>query len=272
MAPEGAAGPQPLAPARVHQFFAIAFEENLPLRQLGATMEGARVAPHELFKPIEPSGGLYIYPFGAMVLHDVPQARREAELERLRRVLPRLTAQVVREDYLVREDPSFTTGIVEGTLRVDRFTPARAGIVALTVAQSAAMEYYERIVDTLFARTSSIVERLKRKGTVPLSTRPLHRFIGESISTRNEVLSVLHLLDKPDATWEDPAMDRIYDDLRAEFDLVDRYQALESKLKSIQEALELVLDVARDRRLILLEVAVVVLILLELLVSLRDLL
>jgi uncharacterized Rmd1/YagE family protein len=107
---------------------------------------------------------------------------------------------------------------------------------------------------------------------VPLSTRPLHRFIGESISTRNEVLSVLHLLDKPDATWEDPAMDRIYDDLRAEFDLVDRYQALESKLKSIQEALELVLDVARDRRLILLEIAVVVLILLELLVSLRDLL
>jgi uncharacterized Rmd1/YagE family protein len=254
MIPEGAATPQPLPAARVHQFFAIAFEENLPLRQLGAAMEGARVAPHELFKAIEPSGGMYVYPFGAIVLHDVPQARREAELESLRRVLPRLTAQVVREDYLVREDPSFTTGIVE-----------------LTVAQSAAMEYYERIVDTLFARTSSIVERLERKGSVPLSTRPLHRFIGESISTRSEVLSVLHLLDKPDATWEDPAMDRIYDDLRAEFDLVDRYQALESKLKSIQEALELVLDVARDRRLILLEVAVVVLILLELLVSLRDL-
>jgi uncharacterized Rmd1/YagE family protein len=213
---------------------------------------------------------MYVYPFGAMVLHDVPPQRREAELNNLRQALPRLTAQVVREDYLVREDPSFTTGIFEGTLRVDRFTPARAGVVALTVAQSAAMEYYERMVDTLFARTSSIVERLERKGTVPLSTRPLHRFIGESISTRNEVLSVLHLLDKPDATWEDPAMDRIYNDLRAEFDLVDRYQALESKLKSIQEALELVLDVARDRRLILLEVAVAVLILLELLVSVRD--
>ena len=59
-------------------------------------------------------------------------------------------------------------------------------------------------------------------------------------------------------------MDRIYDDLRAEFDLADRYAAMESKLRSIQEALELVLDVARDRRLLLLEVAVVVLILAEL--------
>ncbi len=109
-----------------------------------------------------------------------------------------------------------------------------------------------------------LVERLEKKGTVPYSTRPLHRFIGEAITTRTEVLSILHLLDKPDATWDDPAMDRIYDDLRAEFDLVDRYAALESKLRSIQEALELVLDVARDRRLVTLEIVVAVLILIEL--------
>ena len=62
-------------------------------------------------------------------------------------------------------------------------------------------------------------------------------------------------------------MDRIYEDLRNEFDLVDRYAALESELRSIQEALELVLDVARDRRLILLEVAVALLIALEILFS-----
>jgi hypothetical protein len=72
---------------------------------------------------------------------------------------------------------------------------------------------------------------------------------------------------RKDAAWEDAAMDRIYDDLRAEFDLADRYAAMESKLRSIQEALELVLDVARDRRLLLLEVAVVVLILEELIFS-----
>jgi uncharacterized Rmd1/YagE family protein len=77
------------------------------------------------------------------------------------------------------------------------------------------------------------------------------------------VLSVLHLLDKPDATWDDPAMDLIYADLRAEFDLGDRYQALESKLRSAHEALQLVLEVARDRRLFVLEVAIVLLILVE---------
>ena len=74
---------------------------------------------------------------------------------------------------------------------------------------------------------------------------------------------MLHLLDKPEAAWDDPEMDRIYGDLRAEFDLVDRYRALEAKLRAVQEALELLAEVARDRRVFWLEMIVVVLILLE---------
>jgi required for meiotic nuclear division protein 1 len=256
---------------RLHQFYAVAFEENLNLRQLAPAFADARLGPHVLFVPVEPEGGMYIYSFGAVVMHDVPPERRDAERARLRALLPKLTTQVIREDYSVSEDPAASTGVSGGVLHVDRFTPARASIVALTVAQSAAMEYYERIVENLFAGTNTQVERLQGKGTVALRLRPLHRFIGEAIATRAEVLQVLHLLDKPDETWDDPAMDRIYQDLRAEFDLVDRYAALESKLRSIQEALELVLDVARDRRLVLLEVIVALLILLELLLGVGQL-
>jgi len=159
-------------------------------------------------------------------------------------------------------------GISEDLLTVDRLTPGRAGVVALTVAQSAAMEYYEGIVESLFARTGKLVEPLESRGTVPFRTRQLHKFIGEAVGTRNEVLTVLHLLDKPDAVWDDPALDRIYADLRAEFELVDRYAALEAKLRGVQESLELILDVARDRRLFLLEAAIVFLIVLEILLAL----
>jgi uncharacterized Rmd1/YagE family protein len=130
------------------------------------------------------------------------------------------------------------------------------------------MEYYERIVEEMFARTDQLVQRLEKEGTVSWRTKPQHKFIGAAISTRNEVLTILHLLDKPDEAWDDAGMNKIYDELRAEFDLVDRYQALELKLRSVQEALELVLDVARDRRLVLLETAVVVLIVLEILLTL----
>ena len=250
----------------VHVFHAAAFVENLSLKDLAAVYPEARRRPHELFYRVE-GGAVFIYPFGAIVFRDLPEAVRDRELERLRRARPGLTRATVIEELNVREDPGRSPDVAEGLLTLDELSPARASVVALTVAQSAAMEYYERIVEEMFARTDQLVQRMEAHGTVSLRTRPLHKFIGAAISTRNEVLTILHLLDKPDEAWDDPGMNLIYDELRAEFDLVDRYQALELKLRSVQEALELVLDVARDRRLVLLEEAVVVLILLEILLT-----
>jgi uncharacterized Rmd1/YagE family protein len=211
---------------------------------------------------------VFIYPFGAMVFHNLSPEEREEELSRLRRARPGLTeTQVFDEQFTVREDPGARPDVAEGILTLDKMTFERASVVALTIAQSAAMEYYDRIVDQMFARTDKLVERLEKLGNVSLRTRPLHQFIGAAMGTRGEVLSILHLLDKPDALWEDPGADRIYTELRAEFDLADRYQAVELKLRSVQDAMELVLDVARDRRLVLLEGSIVFLIVLEIALS-----
>src|SRR5947207_2222814 len=252
---------------RTHQFAAVAFEENLSLRELAASYPEARLGLREMRLAAGDDGGIFIYPFGAVVFHDVTPERREVELARLYRARPGLTTQVVRESFTVREEPGSRVDIAGGSLVVDRFGEDRAAVVALIVAQSAALEYYERIVAGLFTRTVELVDPLEKRGSVSAQIRRLHRFIGEAIATRNEVFTVLALLDKPDATWDDPAMDRIYDELRAEFDLVDRYTTMEQKLDGVQEALELVLDVARDRRMWLLEVTIVLLILFELLLE-----
>jgi len=175
-------------PSRIHQFYAVAFEENFSLRQIAPAFPEARTSPLEMFVPIESDGGLYIFPFGAIVTHDVPAEHRERVFARLTQVLPKLTTRIIREDYSVLEDSSAPIGISDGMLRVDKLTPQRAGIVALTVAQSAAMEYYERIVESLFARTAELVDRMATRGTVPYRITPLHRFIGEAISSRTEVL------------------------------------------------------------------------------------
>ncbi|HQQ76567.1 MAG TPA: RMD1 family protein [Thermoanaerobaculia bacterium] len=247
----------------LHSFSAVAFVENLSLRDAAAAFPGSALTPHDLRVPSAGGGDVFVYPFGAVVFRDVPAAARDAFLETLRKAFPALTGEVVREEFGVLEEAGSVTGFHEGRLFVDALTPERSSVVSLTVAQSAAMEYYEGIVEALARRTQRIVDRLQARGTVSFWLRPLHRFVGEAVSTRTEVLSVLHLFDRPDATWEDPALDRIYADLRAEFDLLDRFDALERKLRSVQEALELVLDVARDRRLTTLELIIVLLIVVE---------
>lgn len=252
-----------------HAFHAVAFVENLVLRELAPSFPEAKRTPHELWYATPAGGTVFVYPFGAMVFHNVPPAEREAQVARLHAARPGLTnALGFEESFTVREEPGARPDVRDGVLVVDELTFEGASVVAMTVAQSTAMDYYDRIVAEMFSRTDRLVERLEKAGTVPFSTRPLHRFIGAAIGTRNEVLSILHMLDKPDAVWEDMTADRIYHELRAEFDLSDRYLALELKLRSVQEALELVLDTARDRRLVLLEASIVLLIIIEIVLGL----
>jgi uncharacterized Rmd1/YagE family protein len=253
---------------QTHTFYALAFVENFSLKELTVRYPEGKRTHQMLWFPAAAGGTVFMFPSGTVVFHNVGQAGREAELLRLRRSLPKLSdAQVFGEQFAVREILGAKTDIVNGVLELSELGFERAGVVAVSVAQSVAMEYYERIVDQMFTETDRLVERLEKVGTMPVFTRKLHKFIGAAIGTRSEVLSVLHLFDKPDAAWDDPGADHIYEQLRAEFDLVDRHQALELKLRSVQEALELVTDIARDKRLVLLEVSVVLLIVLEIVLN-----
>ncbi|HEY3494985.1 MAG TPA: RMD1 family protein [Polyangiaceae bacterium] len=253
----------------LHTFHVLAFVENFSLKELAASYPEAKRV-HQQLSYAAPSGGtVFIYSFGTVVFVDMGQAGREGELLRLRHTaVAKSDTQVISEEFTVREGGSARPDIQDGLLIVDQLTVERASMVALTVAQSAAMEYYEGIVDQMVADTNRFADTLERTGNISIYTGKLHRFIGAAISTRNEVLSVLHLLDKPDVLWDDPGAERIYEALRSEFDLVDRYQSLELKLKSVQDALSLVTDVARDRRLVLLEASIVVLIVFEIILSL----
>jgi uncharacterized Rmd1/YagE family protein len=252
-----------------HTFHVLAFAENFSLKELVPLYPEAKRTHHFLTYPAAAGGTVFLYSFGAVVFYDMGQAGREGELLRLRNAaLKKGDARIISEEFTVRETPGARPDVVDSVLVVDQLGPERASMVALTVAQSAAMEYYEGIVDQMFADTDRFVERLERSGNTSIYTTRLHRFIGAAISTRNEVISVLHLLDKPDVVWDDPGAERIYEELRSQFDLVDRYQSLELKLRSVQDALSLVTDVARDRRLVLLEASIVVLIVFEIVLSL----
>jgi uncharacterized Rmd1/YagE family protein len=257
--------------AEIHTFHALAFVENFSLKELAPFYPEAKRVHQYLVYPGAAGGTVFIYSFGAIVFHNLGQAGRETELLRLRKTpMNASDAQVISDEFVVREVPGARPDAIESSLVVDELNTERASMVALTVAQSVAMEYYERIVDQMFIDTSRFAEQLEESGSISILTGKLHKFIGQAISTRSEVLSVLHLLDKPDVVWDDPGAERIYEEMRSDLDLLDRYQALEQKLRGVQDALSLVTDVARDRRLVLLEASIVVLIIFEIVLSLID--
>lgn len=256
--------------ARTHSYIAVAFVENLDTKLLATHYPAGRSAPHEL-RVADPGGGeFFLFDFGAMVFRDIDAARRDEEIGRLRAHVAVLRMQIVNEEFLVLEGSGRPVGINEGRLHLDQLTGARSGVIALTLAQSVAMESHERLVDQLARRSSEVIANLKRTGRLGVRGAVLNRFTGEALSVRTEVTSVLHLLDKPDATWDDPTMDRIYDGLRDEFDLRERFLALQTSLDNVVGALQFLTDIVRDRRMLILEISIVGLFVLEILMSLFD--
>jgi uncharacterized Rmd1/YagE family protein len=254
------AAPEPV----LHSFHAVALVDSFALRELAFAYPDGRRVGHRL-QSVRPYGGrMFVYRFGAIVFHNVSPEGREAELARLRKLLGEAPApRVIEQSFEVREDTRSEPRMADGALTLDRMSPERASAIATTIAQSVAMEHYESMVEEMCDRTDLLVSRMERKGTVGFAIRPLHRFIGKAAGTRNQVLSVLHLLDGSDDVDSDDRFQAIHEELRTDFDLKQRYQAIELKLENVKNAVELILGVARDRRLVLLELTIAILILFE---------
>jgi uncharacterized Rmd1/YagE family protein len=210
-----------------------------------------------------------LYPFGVVVFRNVAPRVQNAWIDRLT-AFPGMQQAPGGENFQILEEDGATAQVSPGTLILDSLSPKWVDIVAQTLAQSAAMENYEGIVDDLYARTRDIVRSLHRTGKMSMQVRPFQRFLGEAMGVRNHVLSNLHLLDKP-VSVSAASMGLVYADLRSEFDLGDRYRLLEAKLRGIREALELVLGVARKRRVEILAAAILAILIIDFLLRITGL-
>lgn len=250
-----------------HRFVACAFKPDFPLSRLPAEWQAGLVvgeAKESRMKTPATGGRIFLYSYGVLVFQDVSPDAREAEIAALARTLEiSLAERVTTEEFLVVEAPDEKPHVEAARLVLKHMTPPRAAVLAQLLAQSAALEYYEGVAGLWKQKTLELVSEVADRGRIPMSQRKLDRFIGEALAVRTEVVGVLHLLDKPDMIWDDPVMDRLYEELRAAFDLSDRFRALEYKLQLIQESLGMLLATKRDARMILAEWLIIVLIVVE---------
>jgi uncharacterized Rmd1/YagE family protein len=221
--------------------------------------------------PGRDGGWAVVHDFGALVFIGVDEGERA-------RVMNALVASLAAEPHPPLEE-SFAVQIAPGSTPAVRFDRVVVGeldvrvveILALVVAQSVAMEYYEGDVDALVVGLEQSSRALAAKGRLRGSARDMLRFIGRGMSTRTQVVHTLSLLESPGATWDDEALDRMYRGLRASFEIEERYRSLDHELGVVQDNLELLVDMVRHRHTLLLEIAVAVFVGAELLILLGEL-
>jgi required for meiotic nuclear division protein 1 len=259
--------------ADVYTAEAYSYASRFTLRDAPALFPaGASVKPgkRELVAAWAPDSVVFAYDFGALVFLNVPPALRDAVLAVFAAAYPREPHPPLREELLVEVREGAPVGVEAGFDRVvvPSLGPVTLAVVAYVLAQSVSIDYYDEDIQAILDRIGVLATEVAKLGRPRGRQRDLVRFVGASIASQVEIISAVALLDKPDITWEDELADRLHDKLRAALEIPERHRALTIKLQTIRDALTALLELGSERRMLVLEATVVLLILIEVVLGL----
>ncbi|MCA8943466.1 MAG: RMD1 family protein [Planctomycetes bacterium] len=214
---------------------------------------------------------LFVFGFGAVVCDG------RATIQEFGREVEACTGAVMleptKETYFISVDSSATeSGMRVGWDRVviAERRPELVAAVALSLAQSVALERYEVAVDSVLDRTLELSARLAKSGRLRFSTRGLIERVGRLNADRLELARWFYLIDRPEETWENPRVAQLHDALFANLELRQRHDAMQHKLSTAERATQSALELWHGRRSNALEWAIVWLIVVEIVLGVWD--
>ncbi len=257
--------------SHIHRFRSYVITELVDTKELAKVLgaDHSSIDPRAAILHRVGEGYMFVFNFGSLVFWNVPDQDQRSKLASLIGIPGLQLDGMFSDEFSVIENQS-KPQVEFNRLLIDTLSPERAEVIAGTLAQSCTMEYYETITEDSWTQVDEFIARLAKRGKLPPLPNILNKKVGASLGLRSKVVRVLHLLDRPDLIWDDRLMDSLYSDLRAMFDLQERFQALEYKLQLIQQSWELLVDTSRDQRLYWLEAAIVLLIVFEILITLLE--
>jgi len=247
---------------------AYSYASRFTLREVTSLFPKARAARSsktQLVVELAPNAMAYAFDFGAVAFINVPAEQAATILSKFAEHLPREPHPPLRDTFLIEVRPGASIEIEMAFDRVvvPELTPAALDVIAYILAQSVSLDYYDEDMQAVLDRIGQVAAQIAKDGRPRGRQRDLLRFFGATIASQVEIISSISLLDKPDITWEDELADHLHDKLRYHFEITERYKALEAKQLTVRESLKALMEISSEQRMLLLEVAIVVLILIE---------
>lgn len=171
--------------------------------------------------------------------------------------------QTVEEVATLRLDAAAEGPDRDGVVRLRAFDVTRLAAVAEALARSALLSHQEAMLERTLDRLDPVLGQLRRGRLAPSSSVML-RLIGEAIAARSRAGARVDTAAKPDLLWDHPDLSGLYATLADEWEIEERSEALSRKLEMIRETSETLLSLVEARRSRGLELAVVLLIAMEL--------
>lgn len=217
------------------------------------------------------AGYAVLFRYGVVVLCGMTPAE-EAE------TLAAVASRVVRPVTVADEDREAVAIVADapdavapgGPIQLRDLSPERVLVVADALAKSMALHRDELEVGAVLDMMEPLARQLFERGRTRTGRRIIIRHIGRALLVRHRVTALAAIDDKPDVLWDRPDLERLFARLEDEYELDVRVRALRRKLDVVGETVTVLADLIDTERSFRLEIAVVVLITVEIGIALFE--
>ena len=211
--------------------------------------------------------------YGSCVFFDVSAADRASFLTVARGCATKLLPQPCVDDLRVAVRPGLAawSSLAADTLSLRELDANSLRVVSSVLAQSVALNHFEGKVDGMLEVFSALNADMERTaGALSVPRERLFQLVAENNNVMTDVIARVGLLSRSDAAWAAAHYHQVFEALREDFDLDERFENLHFKLDLISKQLHFNLEMLQNRRSDRLEYIIIALIAAEVVISLSD--
>jgi uncharacterized Rmd1/YagE family protein len=259
------AGRQPLVPTPGFRARALLLGARLELR---SWPEAEVLARMPLAVRVPAGGVAVLFRHGIAVLFGLTADAEKALRERLTPLLEHRYRTPEAEELEVRIEPEHPEGLRDGGVAIHSPSFERLQLIAESLSKSLLLSHYETRIAADFDRIEPLALQLERRGRIQGSTREHLRRIGALLLIESRTVGRAEIGEKPELLWEHPELERLHALLESEFELRERFAALERKFSLVGRTSRTLVDLLNAKHALRVEWYIVALIALDILLVL----
>jgi uncharacterized Rmd1/YagE family protein len=205
-----------------------------------------------------------LFRYGAVVLFNASREEKTRLLQALAAHSSGSSDVAAEESAEVQVNPDEEEGPSVQYIKIKNADRLRLQLIAEVMAKAAMLSFQERRAAHDFDRTEPLARDLAEDGKFSAKPAELLKAVGSMLLAESRLNGRASVLDRPDLLWDNPTLSGLYARLEGDYELQDRAAALDRKLATLSHTSETLVETMRYHSSHRLELAILLLIFVEL--------
>jgi uncharacterized Rmd1/YagE family protein len=209
-----------------------------------------------------------IFRYGAIVLFNASADEKARLLQAIREHSSNFGEFGGDEVTVVDVDPAEQEGPSGQGIKIKNADRLRLQLIAEVMAKATMLSFQERQAARDFDRSEPLARDLAEDGKFSAKPSELLKAVGSMLLAESRLNGRAGVLDRPDLLWDNPGLSGLYARLEGDYELEDRAITLDRKLTTLSHTAETLVETMRYHSSHRLEIAILLLIFVELCLAL----